>query len=185
MRLFLSQTRTRIVYWRSVFGRRVRMQSVTSGSSTTVFALRCSPCSKPNQSCARLRSIPQPATRSQPARLHKSNFKNDHEGEPTGSPYSYEASCRPLLLAFSNSLEYGGQRVAVFHFSHNVDARRLRGFVKLLNREEQRLTFKIPQLSEYPVNEVAVGFRFGLGGASRRGDPQGYFTSVTTCCDFS
>ena len=112
-------------------------ESVTSGSSTTVFALRCSPCSKPNQSCARLRSIPQPATRSQPARLHKSNFKNDHEGEPTGSPYSYEASCRPLLLAFSNSLEYGGQRVAVFHFSHNVDAQRLRGFVKLLNREEQ------------------------------------------------
>jgi hypothetical protein len=54
------------------------MQSVTSVSSTKVFAILYGPCSKQSQLCARLRSVPQAATKSQPARLHKSNFKNDH-----------------------------------------------------------------------------------------------------------
>jgi len=45
----------------------------------TVFAMLCSPCWRPNQWCARLRSIPQPGTRSQPARLPERNFKNNHK----------------------------------------------------------------------------------------------------------
>ena len=45
--------------------------------------------------------------------------------------------CRPLLLAFSDHLEYVSESMALFQLSNYVDSERLRGFVKFLNRDEK------------------------------------------------
>jgi len=77
--------------------------------------------------------------------------------------------CRPLLLPFCDHLEYVSESMALFQLSNYVDSERLGGFVMFLNREEECLTFKVTQLPEHPVNEIAVGFRFGHAAPSLTG----------------
>ncbi len=50
--------------------------SVTSVSSTTVFAKLCSPCSRPNRLSVRSRSIPQRGTGSPQAKPPNTNLKS-------------------------------------------------------------------------------------------------------------
>jgi len=97
--LFWSPTRIQIAYWRSVFGRRERTQSVISGSSTRVFAKLWSPCSRPNRLSVRSRSIPQPATRSPQAKPPEPATN----ASMTYSPH-FLRSCGVLLLRYSQAI---------------------------------------------------------------------------------